>query len=62
VRESDSENDNEKEENEFDFEELSDDLKINWFPGHMAKALRLLKDTLKRAHIVIDVRDSRVSL
>jgi hypothetical protein len=33
---------------------------INWFPGHMAKTLIELRDRVKRAHVVVDVRDARV--
>ena len=35
---------------------------INWFPGHMASATRAIRDRLKLADLVIEVRDSRVSL
>lgn len=35
---------------------------INWFPGHMAAATRAIRDRLKLADLVIEVRDSRVSL
>lgn len=35
--------------------------RINWYPGHMAKTMRLLVDQhLKRAHVVIEVRDARI--
>jgi hypothetical protein len=34
---------------------------INWFPGHMAAASRAIRDRLKLADLVIEVRDSRVS-
>lgn len=37
-----------------------DGLYVFRYPGHMAKALRLLQDKVKRAHVVIDVRDARV--
>lgn len=33
---------------------------INWFPGHMAAATRAIRDRLKLADLVIEVRDSRV--
>ncbi|XP_008786812.2 short integuments 2, mitochondrial isoform X2 [Phoenix dactylifera] len=32
---------------------------INWFPGHMAAATRAIRDRLKVADLVIEVRDSR---
>lgn len=35
---------------------------INWFPGHMAKAIREIKEKLKMVDIVIEVRDARVPL
>jgi hypothetical protein len=35
---------------------------INWFPGHMAAATRAIRDRLKLADLVIEVRDSRVSI
>ena len=34
---------------------------INWFPGHMAAASRAIRDRLKVADLVIEVRDARVS-
>lgn len=34
--------------------------KVNWFPGHMRKAMRTLEDTLKKTDIFIEVRDARV--
>lgn len=35
---------------------------INWFPGHMAAATRAIRDRLKLADMVIEVRDSRIPL
>ncbi|XP_010941515.1 short integuments 2, mitochondrial [Elaeis guineensis] len=35
---------------------------INWFPGHMAAATRAIRDRLKIADLVIEVRDSRIPL
>lgn len=35
---------------------------INWFPGHMAAATRAIRDRLKVADFVIEVRDSRIPL
>lgn len=34
---------------------------INWFPGHMAAATRAIRDRLKLADLVIEVRDARVT-
>jgi len=33
---------------------------INWFPGHMARAIREIKEKLKSVDIVLEVRDARV--
>lgn len=33
---------------------------INWYPGHIAKAERALKDTIKMVDVVIEVRDARI--
>ncbi len=33
---------------------------INWYPGHMAKARRILKDDLKLVDLVIEVLDARI--
>ncbi|XP_021724151.1 short integuments 2, mitochondrial-like [Chenopodium quinoa] len=35
---------------------------VNWFPGHMAAASRAIRDRLKLADFVIEVRDSRIPL
>ncbi|KAF8396179.1 hypothetical protein HHK36_017792 [Tetracentron sinense] len=35
---------------------------INWFPGHMASATRAIRDRLKLADLVIEVRDARIPL
>ena len=35
---------------------------INWYPGHMAKAKRILKDDLKLVDLIIEVVDARVPL
>ena len=34
---------------------------INWFPGHMAKGLRLITEKLNAVQVVIEVRDARIS-
>lgn len=33
---------------------------INWFPGHMAKTRRLIKENLKNVDIVIELLDARI--
>lgn len=35
-------------------------MEINWYPGHMAKAKRLLSDQLKRVDVVIELCDARL--
>ncbi|KAG6475813.1 short integuments 2, mitochondrial-like isoform X1 [Zingiber officinale] len=35
---------------------------INWFPGHMAAATRAIRERLRLADLVIEVRDARVPL
>ncbi|MCL7033661.1 hypothetical protein MKW94_027582 [Papaver nudicaule] len=35
---------------------------VNWFPGHMASATRAIRDRLKLADFVIEVRDARIPL
>ena len=35
---------------------------INWYPGHMARAIREIKEKLKLVDIVLEVRDARVPL
>ncbi len=35
-------------------------MEINWFPGHMAKALRDVKESLKKVDMVIETCDARV--
>ena len=36
--------------------------KIQWYPGHIAKAEKKLKETIKRVDLVIEVRDARIPL
>ena len=38
----------------------ADEKKINWYPGHMAKAKRLLQDQLSRVDAVIEICDARL--
>lgn len=35
-------------------------MNINWYPGHMAKAKRLIEEDLKLIDIVIEVIDARI--
>lgn len=34
--------------------------KINWFPGHMRRARRVITDEMKKVNLFIEVRDSRI--
>lgn len=34
--------------------------KVNWFPGHMRKAIKILEKELKKVDIFIEVRDARI--
>jgi ribosome biogenesis GTPase A len=33
---------------------------IQWFPGHMAKSTRLIKETLSQVDAVLEIRDARI--
>jgi len=35
---------------------------IQWFPGHMSKALRQVEETLKFVDIVLELRDCRIPM
>ena len=35
---------------------------INWFPGHMNKAIKQIKERLKMVDIVLEIRDARSPL
>lgn len=35
---------------------------LNWFPGHMAKAIREIKENLRLVDIVLEIRDARAPL
>lgn len=37
-----------------------DNLNINWFPGHMTKALRMIQANLKLVDVVIELLDARI--
>ncbi|EPS65384.1 hypothetical protein M569_09394, partial [Genlisea aurea] len=55
---------------EFEWAELEADLyhwtkslrQVQWYPGHIAKTERELKDQLKLMDVVIDVRDARIPI
>ncbi|MGI6343685.1 MAG: ribosome biogenesis GTPase YlqF [Bacillota bacterium] len=37
-------------------------MSIQWFPGHMAKARRLLSENIKLVDVVVELRDARIPL
>ena len=39
---------------------VNDHLNINWFPGHMARAHRMIQENLKLVDVVIELLDARV--
>lgn len=36
--------------------------RINWFPGHMAKAIKKVKEKLKMVDIILEIRDARAPM
>ena len=40
--------------------EIRDNSNIQWFPGHMARARRLLAENLKLVDVVVELVDSRI--
>jgi len=43
-------------------DDINKDKHINWFPGHMNKAIRQIKEALKKVDILLEVRDARSPL
>ena len=39
---------------------MSEGKQIQWFPGHMAKTRRIMRENLKYVDIVIEIRDARI--
>ena len=37
-------------------------MNIQWFPGHMAKTMRLIKENLKLVDVVIELLDARIPI
>ena len=33
---------------------------INWYPGHMAKAKRMMQDNIKLIDVVVEILDARI--
>lgn len=42
--------------------EITEQNYINWFPGHMNRAIRQVKEKIKLVDLVLEVRDARVAL
>lgn len=40
--------------------ENNKDITIQWFPGHMAKTRRLMRENMKLVDIVVELRDARI--
>ena len=36
--------------------------KVNWYPGHMRKAMRELGDEFKKVNLFVEVRDARIPI
>ena len=36
------------------------DFKIQWFPGHMTKARRMMEDQLRLVDVVVELLDARI--
>jgi len=37
-------------------------VKLYWYPGHMVKGLRIIKDKLRDIDVVVEVRDARIPM
>ena len=35
---------------------------INWYPGHMKKATRMMEDSLRLVDAVVELRDARIPI
>lgn len=42
--------------------EIKDKTNINWFPGHMAKAIRQIKEKINMVDIIIELNDARAPI
>lgn len=43
-----------------EFPKLGD--KINWYPGHMHRAMRLIKENISNIDIFLEIRDARAPI
>lgn len=41
---------------------MTEQASVQWFPGHMAKTRRMIKDNLSLVDIVVELRDARIPL
>lgn len=41
---------------------MNNDLNINWYPGHMAKTKREIKEDMRLIDIVIEILDARIPI
>lgn len=41
---------------------MSDEISVQWFPGHMAKTRRLMQSNLKLVDAVVEMTDARISI
>ena len=41
---------------------MTEQASVQWFPGHMAKTRRMIKDSLSLVDIVVELRDARIPL
>ncbi|MGH7728507.1 MAG: YlqF/YawG family GTPase [Vulcanimicrobiaceae bacterium] len=39
---------------------MNSELALQWYPGHMARAMRRLRDDLRACNLVVEVRDARI--
>ena len=37
-------------------------MNINWYPGHMTKARRMIEDSLKQVDMAVEILDARIPL
>ncbi|EQC48672.1 ribosome biogenesis GTP-binding protein YlqF [Bacteriovorax sp. BSW11_IV] len=51
-----------KNQGEHILEKVINNSKINWFPGHMLKATREIKEKMKLVDIILEIRDARAPM
>ena len=45
-----------------DGNQLSDKINVQWFPGHMAKARRMMQESVKLVDVVCEIADARIPI